>query len=182
MAIRATGLKIKDKELKKFADKITEKYVDRYISAGNKAQKEIRQQSTIGWFINGHNTMLDSLEFDYKLVQKNGLATIYFTSYVNMNTFERLSKSNDPSIYRWQKKYKASIEPANFLVDLQWTQGIHGLPQKWTRPNPLFGKENIGEGNSWINPFFNQGENMESFIRAMFQNKWKSTVNKYLKK
>ena len=55
MAIRATGLKINDKELQKFADRITEKYVDRYISAGNKAQKEIRQQSTIEWFVNGES-------------------------------------------------------------------------------------------------------------------------------
>lgn len=47
MAIRASGLKINDKELKKFADRVTEKYVKRYISAGNKAQKEIREKYTI---------------------------------------------------------------------------------------------------------------------------------------
>lgn len=182
MAIRVTGLKINDKELQKFADRITEKYVDRYISAGNKAQKEIRQQSTIEWFVNGHDTMLDSLEFEHKLVQKNGFATIYFTSYVNMVTFETLSRVNDPSIYRWQKKYKASIDPADFLVDLQWNQGIHGLPQVWHHPNYRFGQSYSSDVHTWSNPYFNQDESMESFTRRNFETKWKPTVNKYLKR
>lgn len=182
MAIRATGLKIKDKELQKFADRLTEKYVDRYISAGNKAQKEIRQQSTIEWFINGHDTMLDSLEFEYKLVQKNGFATIYFTSYVNLVKFEVLSESNDPSIHRWQEKYNASIDPAEYLVYRQWSQGVHGLPYAWSKPNPLFGDKNRGQGNSWTNPYFYQTESMASFTQKKFKIKWKSTVYKYLKK
>lgn len=182
MAIRATGLKINDKELQKFADRITEKYVDRYISAGNKAQKEIRQQSTIEWFVNGHDTMLDSLEFEHKLVQKNGFATIYFTSYVNMVKFDTLARINDPSIYRWMAKYNASIDPADFLINLQWNQGIHGLPQIWHHPNYRFGQSYSSGANTWINPYFNQSDSMESFTRRNFESKWESTVNKYLKK
>lgn len=182
MAIRATGLKLNDKELQKFADRITEKYVDRYISAGNKAQKEIRKMATIDWFINGHDTMLDSLNFTYKLTQKKGIATIYFTSYVDMNKFELLSRRNDSSIYRWKNKYNAPIDPAEYLVARQWSQGIHGLPQRWSRPNLLFGKENIGSGNSWTNPYFVQGISLRSFTENYYKTKWQDTVNRYLKK
>lgn len=70
MAIRASGLKINDKELKKFADRVTEKYVKRYISAGNKAQKEIREKYTMDWFLNKSTTMVDALDYTHKLVQK----------------------------------------------------------------------------------------------------------------
>lgn len=182
MAVRATGIKINDRELKKFADRLTEKYVDRYISAGNKAQKEIREKSTLEWFIDSQGTMVDSLDYTHKLVQKNGKAIIYFTSYVDMNQFERLSTQNDSSIYRWKNKYKASIDPASFLLDLQWNQGIHGLPLAWSRPNPLFGDRNIGSGNSWTNPYFNQGESLESYTRNRFKKDWESTVNKYVKR
>ena len=88
MAIRASGLKINDKELKKFADRVTEKYVKRYISAGNKAQKEIREKYTIDWFLNKSTTMVNTLDYTHKLVQKDGKAYLYFTSYVNMGKFE----------------------------------------------------------------------------------------------
>ena len=126
--------------------------------------------------------MVNSLDYTHKLVQKNGKAIIYFTSYVDMNQFERLSTQNDSSIYRWKNKYSASIDPASFLLDLQWNQGIHGLPLAWSRPNPLFGNRNIGSGNSWTNPYFNQGGSLESYTRNYFKKDWESTVNKYVKR
>ena len=87
MAIRSS-LKIDDRELKKFADRITEKYVTRYISAGNKAQKEIRRKYTLDWFLNESTTMADALCYTHKLKQSKGKAYLYFTSYVDMQKFE----------------------------------------------------------------------------------------------
>lgn len=182
MAIRASGLKINDKELQKFADNIVEKYVDRYVSAGNKAQKEIRTKYTIDWFLNESYTMADALRFEHKVVQKNGLATIYFTSYVDMNRFEITTRFNDPSIYEWAERYHAGINPAYYLLDLQWNQGIHGLPREWTRPNYRFGQFYEDGVTRWYNPVYQQGMPMSNYVRFGFQKEWENTVNKYLKR
>lgn len=182
MAIRATGLNIDDKELQKFADNIVEKYVNRYISAGNKAQKEIRTNYTISWFLNESYTMADALRFEHKLVQKKGLATIYFTSYVDMKRFEIVTRFNDPSIYEWAERYHVGINPAQFLLDLQWNQGIHGLPREWSRPNPRFYQSWNDEQRYWCNPIFQQGMPMSNYVRFGFQKEWKRSVEKYLKR
>lgn len=182
MAIRATGLKTNDKEIQKFAQRIVEKYVDRYISAGNKAQKEIRRKYTIDWFVNESYAMVDALQFEHKLVQQSGIATIYFTSYVDMGMFAFTTMRNDISIYRWANKYNATINPAEFLLDLQWNRGIHGLPETWSRPNYRFGQSWNDSVNHWKNPAFNQGIPMSEYVRGGFRQEWEETVNRFLKK
>ena len=47
MSIRAVGLKINDKEIKRIVNNEVEKYVKRYQSAGRKAMKELRDQYTV---------------------------------------------------------------------------------------------------------------------------------------
>ena len=182
MAIRATGLKINDKELQKFADRIVEKYVDRYISAGDKAQKEIRKKYTIEWFLHGSTTMTDALEYEHKLVQKNGFATIYFTSYVNMGKFSANMIANNSQIFTWANHYHAGIDPASYVLDLQWNQGIHGLPYEWSRPNYRFG-QHYGDGvTTWYNPYFNQGIPLSKYVEYGFKGEWEQTVNRFVKK
>ena len=182
MAIRASGLKINDKELKKFADRITEKYVDRYISAGDKAQKELRKKYTIEWFLNESDTMADALDYTHKLVQRNGKAYLYFTSYVDMGRFATNNISNGASIYDWANRYHAGINPSWYLLDLQWNQGVHGLPREWSRPNYRFGQSWDDGVQHWNNPYYNQGMSMSNYVRFGFQKEWESTVNRYLKK
>lgn len=182
MAIRASGLKINDKELKKFADKITEKYVNRYISAGDKAQKELRRKYTVGWFQNKSEIMADSLDYTHKLVQRNGKAYLYFTSYVDMGRFAANNISNEVSIYGWSERYHAGINPSQYLLDLQWNQGIHGLPREWSRPNYRFGQSWNDGVQHWYNPYYNQGMPMYNYVRFGFKKEWQSTVNRYLKK
>lgn len=182
MAIRASGLKIDDKELKKFADRITEKYVNRYISAGNKAQKELRKKYTLEWFLNESDTMADALDYTCKLVQKNGKAYLYFTSYVDMGKFAANNISNGASIYDWADRYHVGINPSWYLLDLQWNQGIHGLPREWSRPNYRFGQSWNDGVQRWNNPYYNQGIPMCNYVRFGFQKEWESTVNRYLKK
>ena len=182
MAIRASGLKINDKELKKFADRITEKYVNRYISAGDKAQKELRKKYTIEWFLNESDTMADALDYTHKLVQRNGKAYLYFTSYVDMGRFATNNISNGASIYDWANRYHAGINPSWYLLDLQWNQGVHGLPREWSRPNYRFGQSWDDGVQRWNNPYYNQGMSMSNYVRFGFQKEWESTVNRYLKK
>ena len=182
MAIRASGLKINDKELKKFADRVTEKYVKRYISAGNKAQKEIREKYTIDWFLNKSTTMVNTLDYTHKLVQKDGKAYLYFASYVNMGKFEMANIFNRASIYDWANRYNAGINPSQYLLDLQWNQGIHGLPREWTRPNYRFGQSWNDGVSHWYNPYYNQGMPMSSYVKLGFQKEWETTVKKYLKR
>lgn len=181
MAIRSS-LKINDRELKKFADRITEKYVTRYISAGNKAQKEIRRKYTLDWFLNESTTMADALCYTHKLKQSKGKAYLYFTSYVDMQRFEMANVFNKASIYRWAAKYHAGINPSQYLLDLQWNQGIHGLPREWSRPNYNFGQSWYDGVQHWQNPYYNQGMPMSNYVRFGFQKEWESTVNKFLKK
>lgn len=181
MAIRS-GLKINDKELKKFADRITEKYVNRYISAGNKAQKELRRKYTMDWFLNESTTMADSLDYTHNLVQRNGKAYLYFTSYVDIGRFEIANVFNNASIYTWANRYHAGINPSQYLLDLQWNQGIHGLPREWSRPNYRFGQSWNDSVQRWSNQYYNQGIPMSNYVRFGFQKEWESTVNRYLKK
>lgn len=177
-----SGLKINDKELQKFADSIVEKYVNKYISAGNKAQEEIRTKYTIDWFRHESHTMADALRFEHKLVQKGDLATIYFTSYVDMNRFQITTLFNDPSIHEWADRYHVGINPAQYLLDLQWNQGIHGLPREWSRPNYRFGQTWNDGVDRWRNPIYDQGMPMNNYVRYGFHKEWEKTVNKYLKR
>lgn len=182
MAIRAVGLKINNKELQKLVDNIVEKYTNKYISAGNKAQKEIRTKYTINWFLNESSTMSEALEFTHKLVQKNGLVTIYFISYLNMKKFLMTTKIYDTSIYRWADKYHVGINPAQYLFDLQWNQGIHGLPKEWSRPNYRLGQIWNDKQRYWYNPYYKQGTPMSLYVKYGFKKEWKNTVEKYIKK
>ena len=182
MAIRATGLKINDKELKKAVDNIVAKSVNRYISAGDKAQKEIRRKYTRNWFFNESDTMVDCLEFEHKLTQGDGKAIIYFTSYINMEKFSAATRANDSSIYEWADRYHVGINPAQYLLDLQWNQGIHGLPKEWSRPNYRFGQSWNDDQQYWYNPYYSQGMSMSNYVKFGFIREWKSTVNKCLKK
>lgn len=182
MAIHIPGLTIYDEELQKGILRIVDRDVKRWISAGNKAQKELRTKYTIDWFVgkdHESHTMVDALEFKHKMVQKKGIISLYFTSYVNMGRFAITTAFNDPSIYRWKAKYGANIDPAEYLLDLQWNQGIHGLPQEWSHPNKRF--HQTEDNPPWINPYFNQGIPMKDYMREAFEKEWVSTVYKYRK-
>ena len=179
MSIRAVGLEINDKEIKRIVNNEVEKYVKRYQSAGRKAMKELRDQYTVDWFLNESDTMLKSLRYSDWMEQRDGNAILYFNSYVDMDAFEAQVAQNDTSIYKWKEKYNADINPAEFLLDLQWKQGIHGLPLSWTHPNYRFGQ--FGEP-PYTNPYYNQGTSMEEYIEDGIRTNWEKTVNKYVKK
>ena len=79
-------------------------------------------------------------------------------------------------------RYNAGINPSQYLLDLQWNQGIHGLPREWTRPNYRFGQSWNDGVSHWYNPYYNQGMPMSSYVKLGFHKEWETTVNKYLKK
>lgn len=176
-----SGLKVNNKELKKIIDKLTDKYIDKYISAGNKAQKELRRKYTIDWFLNESTTMADALDYKHNVVQDNGKVYLYFTSYVDIGRFEIANVLNYASIYEWADRYHAGINPSQYLLDLQWNQGIHGLPREWTRPNYRLGQSWNDEVHRWKNPDYIQGMPMSNYVKFGFKKEWASTVNKYFK-
>ena len=98
-----------------------------------------------------------------------------------MNRFAITTAFNDTSIYKWADRYHVGINPAQYLLDLQWNQGIHGLPKEWSRPNPRFGQIWNDDQRYWYNPYYRQGMPMSNYVRFGFQREWKDTVNKYLK-
>lgn len=106
MAINAAKLKINNKLLQKFADQIAMKYTAQYISAGDKAQKEICRKYTISWYFHDFYTTTDALEFRHEVVHRKDSTAIYFTSYINMgksaavpiSSFVRLGFQNE-----WEK-------------------------------------------------------------------------------
>lgn len=173
-------LKINKSALNRAINSAADKATQKLISAGDKAQKEIRKKYTENWFLNKSDTMSSALRYKHRIRKHHDKTVISFNSYVDMGSFSANVLANDRSIYEWKERYGAGIDPPAYLLDLQWNQGIHGLPEVWTRPNYRFGQMANGVQKYWYNPYFNQGIPMSAYVRSGFASEWENTVLSYL--
>lgn len=144
-------------DFKKFVEGFAKTELNRqledYKFAGRKAMKEIREGITAKWFGEYNQESMDE-------------ATVY---NVRTNFFDNLTARItvhsyvDPSLYKekpkaqaWVDKYGGDLDPREYVLRLQMTEGIIGLPKKARSYEERTG-EKYDDGHSWkhgINQYF----------------------------
>lgn len=161
------GLKTNDKEIRKFIDRTISKYVYDLKKQCLPIVKELREEALIAWFSDigfgsSYKTMFQALDYDVEVHQNSGFISIDFISYVNPSLYE----ITHTSLYKQRNKY--TVDPFEFIVgELQWSQGILGLPEK----------SSMGP---WVNSFFHQhSKSLEAYTKDKFKNNWKKRLHKH---
>lgn len=156
------NLKLNDAALDKMVEKAMSHAVTKYKSAGKKANEELRRMSVIEWFGRfDSDTMLRSLNYKENIHQDKDKIYLNFYSYID--NYE----ADHTSLYGWNKRHEYPLEPADFIIDLQWNQGIIGLPERSSE-------------TSWINYNFYQSTPLKNYTMDIYRNLWSNTVRKYL--
>ena len=112
--------------VKDFARDELEKELERYKYAGKAAMKEIREGITAKWFGDYNQESLDDATV-YNVRTRffdNLTASITVHSYVDIGKYKE-----KPSAQAWVNKHGGDIDPEEYVLQLQMTQGIIGLPQ-----------------------------------------------------
>jgi len=166
------GLKINDKEMRKYVNSVIDQTVNKAILVGNSVNKELRQLTVRQWFKenkfpNSYYTLYNSLYFEKpKVIQKRTLITIDFTSGFDLSLYD----IEHTSLYRQKSKY-GNIDATSYIVEsLQWNRGIIGLPL-----HSDFGYTN------WENRYFYQFQSLKDYTYWKYKYNWKKKINSHWK-
>ena len=172
MATYTGGLKINNKAIAKYTENVTAQTVRKAKEIGELVNKEIRERTVIDWFNeNGFRrneswyTMLNSLDYMETTIHAHkGGVTLDFVSFINPEKY----RIEHTSLYKQRDKYLEIKDPFKYIVgDLQWGEGIIGLPEK-------------SRTGSWINQYFYQADvNLRDFTTKTYKNNWRKKLNKY---
>ena len=137
-----------------FASDILKKDLKRWENAGKKAVKQIREDIVNEWFGEFNSSSVNEAT-QYRSYPKffdNATAKIYIHSYVDIDAYKEKPKAE-----KWVSKYGGSTDPKEYVLRLQMTEGIIGLPEKakarpesnWVNNN--FHKRDIGLRDATFN-------------------------------
>ena len=160
------GLKINEREIEKMINDIIKNEVKQYKKIGAQTHKELRQQATIQWFTDmmfplSKYHMIKSLR--YKMVEKikGNIIELEFVSQIDATKYNIV----DTSMYR--QRYKYPIDHFSYIIeDLQWKQGILGLPR-------------YSSMSDWHNLHFHQGDSLASVTEHVFNYNWRRRLNQH---
>lgn len=177
-------IKLKDlnnpAKLKKFCEKITEEqYVDKegmvkewgrqseeFANMFHKAHIDAYKNFVADWYNDSGfrrirtnpTSMLKSTRYRknvrIKIEKGKYLCRVTSTSYIDPHVY--YNNFNHKSIDRWNDKYSANLNTAEYVLGLQWKEGIVGLPRWWKRPNPCVGVMSglSSSANGYRNPYY----------------------------
>lgn len=156
------NIKIDDAALNKTVERAIARTVTKQQRAGNLANQSIRRQATLSWF-RGFNaeTMLSHLAYRTVVKQRNSSIILEFESYIDAYN------ANHTSLYSWNIRHGNPVDPSNFIIDLQWNEGIIGLPA-------------ISSMTDWVNTHFHQYQSLQKHTQLCYRHLWGSTVSRYL--
>lgn len=164
MATFSGGLKLKlDKVNKQLIDNIIGKEVRRVERLGKFTMRQLREQIVNEWFdeFNGES-MNESTKYISSFKQSGKEVVVTITSYVDIAEYDgsRLSAS------RWRKKYGGDLDSGEYVLGLQFDEGIIGLPEKAT----------YREDSHWVNNYFHQQEPLEPLLKYQLVKQWGEAV------
>lgn len=140
----------------------------------DRAHRTAYQEAVRRWFAmagGDPNSLIGATSFSSKIIQKkrpyDGKQTyvINSTSTVDFAAYEDFM--HNCTIDKWYKRYpdeKRNKSNGEFIFDLQWNEGIMGLPRVWKRPNPYFPSTSMLGQKEYINPHFRQFTPLEEFL------------------
>lgn len=166
----SVGIKINETKLNEKLEDVMLEAVKKYEPAGEKANKELREKYTKGWFSdNGfsdsYHTMLNSLSYKNSMKKTSRYVYLNFESYVDPEKYD----IEHTSLYKQRSKYGGIDATAYIVESLQWNRGIIGLPR-----HSDFGYSN------WINTNFHQVQPLQEYMADKYKSEWERTVKKYL--
>lgn len=161
MGIRGSSVKVNNKELQRIIDNTTSREVTKLSNAGKQAMENIVSSGISGWYrhLLSESTGLairKSMEYRSTNVrQKNRFVYIDIIASVNMDTYQRYTEHY--AINDYVKRHEDyDLVPHTFVFNLQWQQGILGLPERSSH-------------TSWVNLNFIQGEPMYEYIANLIK-------------
>ena len=161
-------------------DAVIEKVVRNVERTGKEVADRLIKTYIIEWFDEyDYHSLVNSIRFTSKHKQNKNNITISINPYVDIDSYRE-----KPSLDRWKDKWGAdlSTDSKNYVLDLQFNEGIIGLPEIWTRPNPrFFGNPNMRQTNDgkWTNPYFIQrSTSLEDYLNNRLFDEWQNEINK----
>lgn len=173
------------KELKGIADLDSiQKQADAFLNSrvnkicreiNEEVHKKIYKQSVLSWFkYPGRKTEVDtetlinSTRYFYKITQnKESIHVEYYTQVVFSKYNQIKRSSSDNGIYK--NKYDEMGNRAKYIYDLQFIDGVIGLPKRSSRTN-------------WINPHYVKREPLMDYLDEKFKLQWDKKCSRYLRK
>lgn len=167
------GYKVDNAELQRALNNLTSRQINALATAGEKAMDDISRQ-TIDLFYKSTGSSHDYSSLAYSLKvkknpprQNNKYVWVDIDMYFDSNAF--LYATEDfYEIYKWadrpdkigKKKYRMTHpEAADFVIDLQWANGVVGLPSPYAHL---------------------QASPLESLMEDELKRIWNQRVRKYL--
>lgn len=105
--------------------------------------------------------MLSHLSYRTLVKQRGQKIILEFESFINDYD------ARHTSLYGWNQRHGNPVDPSEFIVDLQWKQGIIGLPAESSQ-------------TGWVNERFHQYQPLYRHTRLCYIHLWESTVKRYL--
>ena len=165
------GYKVNNKELQKLVDNITAREFTKYKNAALKVADKLNKSAIEGFYSvqNSHlyTSIPQSLKINTNVKVRQNKKYVYGIIETYIDESKYLNDTYDYyNIYGWAKRHEKSMEWASdFVLNLQWNQGIIGLPlnvnnSQIIRPKSLYqylddtyaGKEQEAgwtDGRSW---------------------------------
>lgn len=130
-----------------FANDTLKSDLKRWENAGKEAVKQIRESIVDEWFGEFNSSSINEAT-QYRVYSRffvDATAKIYIHSYIDIDEYKEKPKAE-----KWVSKYGGKLDPKEYVLRLQMTEGIIGLPEKATaRPdsnweNSNFHKRDVG--------------------------------------
>lgn len=136
----------------------------------NNAHKRAYVENTKAWFrsVGGdYNSLIKALSFNYSISKPTraykGRQKYKITSVAKVDFKRYREGMYNCTIEEWwnrhpEEKQRSKKSPGEYIFNLQWKEGIMGLPQQWRRPNPRFASTRTPGMGTYTNPIFIKAE------------------------
>lgn len=186
------GLKMNNAAMQRAVDRITYQVAMEAKDMGLEAMRELTTTGITEWYKkmgSRSKTLIRSMDYKVSnITQDSNFVYIDITAYLDMEKYAYFNSHTNirKNVYKWREKHEENgwryygvgePQPAiqmpmsvpEYMADLQWNQGILGLPEK-------------GKYTSWVNPNFKQDESLYNYTSKYIADKWRSTIRQKVEK
>lgn len=186
------GLKMNNAAMQRAVDRITYQVAMKAKDMGLEAMRELTTTGITEWYKkmgSRSKTLIRSMDYKVSnITQDSNFVYIDITAYLDMEKYAYFNSHTNirKNVYKWREKHEENgwryygvgePQPAipmpmsvpEYMADLQWNQGILGLPEK-------------GKYTSWVNPNFKQDESLYNYTSKYIADKWRSTIRQKVEK
>lgn len=161
-------IKVNNKQINSQFDIILDNVIRNTGIVGKNIMKGLVDDAITSWYssfgLNSNpNSIIKSMKYTY--ITRKRTDSVFVDVYAEIDKDAYTYYTSHYSIYDWKKRHELeNFSPQDFLINLQWKQGILGLPER-------------GEMTSWVNNHFHQSsETLFECVKNNVNNKWTNKV------